>query len=247
MPTNSASALGEAVGKLFENAVRDVLRPIVEERGFTIRPAKLRNGTKNQYQIDAVVFDSNERPVIMIDPKYIRYTKHNRDKGSWLCVAHYNLRKTHPTLRKSIAVLAGRWGDPSRALMRSFGIELFYVHFDHIAAVLRQRGVEFDWPEKQAEPTASTSLKAFERLAETDKLKAGVEMVEGVAGQLVEEVAQVLDTDLDSIGSRVNEVEVLLKTDQGEMILSSFPQVTGAMKALTDLVSDRPDIRSFLQ
>lgn len=124
---NPASALGEAVGKLFEAAVLQGLAEVVAARGHTIRPARLRNGTGNVYQIDAVVFDVDDNPVIIIDPKYIRYTKHNRDKGSWLCVAHYNLRKTFPTIRKSIAVLAGRWSAPSRALIRSFGVETLEV------------------------------------------------------------------------------------------------------------------------
>lgn len=243
MPRNSASALGEAVGKLFEEAVRETLHSTVESRGYTIRPQKLRNGTGNDYQIDAVIFDSDDQPVIMIDPKYIRYTKHNRDKGSWLCVAHYNLRKSHPTIRKSIAVLGGRWSAPSQALMRSFGVELFHVSFDHMASVLRTHEVEFDWPENAAEPTASASLDVFENLNDDVRTTIRQEFVSEIAEHLRQEVAQVLDTDVNTIGSRVNEVEVLLKTNQGEMILSSYSQVTDALAAMTRLVSDRPDIR----
>ena len=243
MPRNSASALGEAVGKLFEEAVREALRSTVESRGYSIRPQKLRNGTGNDYQIDAVIFDSDDRPVIMIDPKYIRYTKHNRDKGSWLCVAHYNLRKSHPTIRKSIAALAGRWSGPSQALMQSFGVELFHVTFERVASVLRKYDVEFDWPENAAEPTASTSLDIFERLSNDQRSRIGFEMVSDIGDDLRQEVAQVLDTDVNTIGSRVSEVEVLLKTNQGEMILSSYSQVTDALAAMTRLVSDRPDIR----
>jgi hypothetical protein len=119
MVSNAASALGEAVGKLIEEAIVEGLREEVQRRNHTIRAAKLTNGSGNTYQIDAVVFDEEDNPVIIIDPKYIRYTKHNRDKGSWLCVAHYNLRKTYPTIRKSIAVLAGRWSAPSKSLIRS--------------------------------------------------------------------------------------------------------------------------------
>ena len=46
---------------------------------------------------------------------------------------------------------------------------------------------------------------------------------------------------------RVSEIEILLKTNQNEMALSTFPSVTDAMRALTDLVSDSPDIRAFIQ
>ena len=247
MVARATSALGEAVGKLFETAVLEAVRDEVESRDHSIRPARLKNGTGNSYQIDAVVFNANDDPVIIIDPKYIRYTKHNRDKGSWLCVAHYNLRKTHQSIRKSIAVLAGRWSEPSKALVSSFGVETLEVPFDHIAEALRAFGVEFDWPEAGGEPIARKSLQIFEQLDDSAKLEIGRYMVAGIADDIRNEVAQVLDTDLASIATRVAEVEILLKTDQGEMVLSSFDSVTDAIKALTDLVSDKPDIRAFMQ
>ena len=247
MVARATSALGQEVGKLFESAVLESVRDEVESRGYSIRPARLRNGTGNVYQIDAVVFDSDNQPIIIIDPKYIRYTKHNRDKGSWLCVAHYNLRKTHRSIRKSLAVLAGRWSNPSKALIRSFGVEALEVPFDHMANILRTYDVEFDWPEDKGELTARVSLENFSELDEDTKLEIGVKMVSGVSVSLQDGVVQVLDTDIDSMATRVAEVEILLKTNQGEMILSSFDSVPEAMKALTDLVSDKPDIRTFIQ
>lgn len=247
MVVRAASALGQEVGKLFENAVLESVRAEVESRNHLIRPARLRNGTGNSYQIDAVVFDANEQPVIIIDPKYIRYTKHNRDKGSWLCVAHYNLRKTHTSIRKSIAVLAGRWSTPSKALIQSFGVETLEVPFDKMADTLQLYGVEFNWPESGGESVARKSLEAFNDLSADDKESIGKDMVSGISNKLVNEVIQVIDTDADSIATRVSQVEVLVKTNQGEMILSSFQSVPDAMKALTGLISDKPDIRAFIR
>ena len=183
----------------------------------------------------------------MIDPKYIRYTKHNRDKGSWLCVAHYNLRKTHRSIRKSIAVLAGRWSEPSKALVRSFGVEALEVPFDHMAEVLREYGVEFEWPESGGEPVARRSFKQFSELDDETRAEIGGQFVAGIADRLRDEVVQVLDTDISSITTQVAEIEILLKTDQNEMVLSSFSSVSDAIRALADLVSDRPDIRAFIE
>ena len=247
MVANPASALGQEVGKLFERSVLESIRAEVETRNHVVNPAKLRNGTGNQYQIDAVVFDGNSAPIIMIDPKYIRYTKHNRDKGSWLCTAHYNLRKTHRSIRKSIAVLAGRWSEPSKALIRSFGVEILEVPFDHMVDVLKTYGVDFDWPESGGSAVARQSLNVFSNLSDDIKNKIGKELVSDITAKLIEEVIQVLDTDVETIATRVDQVEILLKTSQGEMILSSFENVPEAMRALTDLVSDRPDIRAFIQ
>ena len=244
--SNPASALGEAVGKLFENAVIEGLRKEVESRNHTVRPEKLTNGTGNSYQIDAVVFDADDNPIIIIDPKYIRYTKHNRDKGSWLCTAHYNLRKTYPSIRKSIAVLAGSWSAPSKALVRSFGVEVLEVPFAHLVEVLKQHGVVFDWGEKDRE-TPRASWEIFANLQEADYEDIGVKFTAEVMGSLTSAVTQVLDTDMDSLPSRISSVELLLKTDRDEMLLLTFDSIVTALRAMTNLVSDRPDISDLLQ
>ena len=56
MAARATSALGQEVGKLFESAVLESVRGAVESRNYSIRPARLENGTGNRYQIDAVIF-----------------------------------------------------------------------------------------------------------------------------------------------------------------------------------------------
>lgn len=243
---NPASALGQAVGKLFEVAVVAGLRQEVEARGYTIRPDKLTNGTGNTYQIDAVVFDADENPIIIIDPKYIRYTKHNRDKGSWLCTAHYNLRKTYPTIRKSIAVLAGRWSEPSKALIRSFGVEMLEVPFDNMVAVLGEHGIRFEWEEKDSE-TPRDAWGHFCRLEDDARAAIASDLTAGIIDRLRTAVVQVLDADIDTLPTRISEVEVLLKTDRDEMVLLAFDSAATALQAMARLVSDRPDISDLLE
>ena len=246
MVSNPGSALGEAVGKLFETAILEGLKEEVEARDHTIRPAKLTNGSGNSYQIDAVVFDDSGNPVIIIDPKYIRYTKHNRDKGSWLCVAHYNLRKTFPTIRKSIAVLGGRWSAPSKALIRSFGVEILEVPFDKIVSVLAGWGINFDWQEKDR-ATASVAWQTYETLDADDRENIALEMTADILEQLKSDVILVLETDMNAIPHRVSEVEVLLKTDQDEMLLLTFGSIADTLQAMARMVSDRPDISDLLR
>ena len=161
MIANPGSALGEAVGALVETEVNRILRPIVEENGCvyitvgqpnlrTLRPTKLllKDASGNEYNIDSVIANSRMQPLVLIETKYIRYKKHNRDKGSWICTAHYSLRRTFPTIRKSIAVLAGSWSRSSLAMLESFDVSLFEVGFQKIVNTLLQYGIEFDWPKK---------------------------------------------------------------------------------------------------
>lgn len=240
--SNPSSALGEAVGKLFESAVTDCLRPAVTARRHEIRSARLKNGTGNTYQIDAVVFDEINNPIVIIEPKYIRYTKHNRDKGSWLCTAHYNLRKTHSTIRKSIAVLGGRWSKPSKELMASFGVQLFEVPFDRIVQILGWHGVEFDWPERGAGQQPMQAWKAFLALDNNARDEISREFVVGIREELVESVVYVLDTDIATLPRRISSVELLMKTEQDEIVLRKFDSVAEALTDLTTYIVDRPDI-----
>lgn len=107
---NPGSTLGEAIGTLIELEVNRLLRPLAEENGcvyVTAGPANVRTGkpTKpllkdssgNEYQIDAVIANVRMQPLVLIESKYIRYQKHNRDKGSWVCTAHYSLGKVSPS------------------------------------------------------------------------------------------------------------------------------------------------------
>ena len=242
MVTNAASALGQAVGKLFEQAIITGLKATAAAHNCTIEPARLENGTGNRYQIDGVIFDAAKNPLALIDPKYIRYTKHNRDKGSWLCVAHYNLRKTYPSLRKSIAILAGNWSDPSIALIRSFGVEVFLVPFMDMVEVLQAYDVEFDWAE-QDRVTSRQSWERYQQLSPEECNAIGQEMTASVMPAVCNAVDTVLQLDIQSIPQRVTEVEVILKTNLNEMQVFSHPTVSEAIKALLDLVADRPDIR----
>ena len=244
--SNPASALGEAVGKLFEVGVVEGLRDEVEARDHAIRPARLTNGTGNAYQIDAVIFDDEENPAVIIDPKYIRYTKHNRDKGSWLCTAHYNLRKTYPTIRKSIAVLAGRWSMPSKALIRSFGVEILEVPFDGMVSVLGEHDIDFAWAENDRE-TPRVAWERFSALDNATRAAIASNLTTGIIVQLRNAVTQVLDADLSTLPTRVSEVEVLLKTDRDEMVLLTFKSAAAALQAMASLVSDRADISDLLE
>jgi len=239
---NPSAALGEAVGKLFEQGVIECLRSEVETRGHTIQPSRLENGTGNKYQIDAVIFDQNGDPVVIIEPKYIRYTKHNRDKGSWLCTAHYSLRKTFPTIRKSIAVLAGRWSKPSKELMSSFGVQMFEVPFEKIVSILKPYGVDFDWPEKAHLQQKRQVWEAYCDLNVSDLTEISTQLVADIEKSLNNAVTHVLDTDLDSLPRRISSIEILLKTEQDEFVMKTFDSAAGALGYLTSYITDSSDI-----
>jgi hypothetical protein len=65
----------------------------------------LTDSNGNEYNVDSVIINNRFQPLVLVESKYIRYKKHNRDKASWICTAHTKLRQRYATVRKSIAVL----------------------------------------------------------------------------------------------------------------------------------------------
>lgn len=114
---NYASALGEAIGHIIEAEVQNVVKESVVDLDCYVDVGGVRpgirkgkktllvNDTGNKYQIDTVVEDKAGNPIVLIECKYIRYKKHNRDKASWTCVAHYKIRTTYPTVKKVLQLL----------------------------------------------------------------------------------------------------------------------------------------------
>jgi hypothetical protein len=159
--SNPGSALGEAIGVLIEDAINAILKPIAESNDcvyITAGPQNkktlvetkllLRDSNGIEYNIDSVIANKHLQPLVLIESKYIRYKKHNRDKGSWVCTAHQSLRKRFSSIRSSIAILAGSWSKTSKAMMKSFDITLFEISFDSICEILKKFDIDFCWNEK---------------------------------------------------------------------------------------------------
>jgi hypothetical protein len=253
---NNASALGEAIGHLIEAEVQRIVRESVTDLECYVdtggeRPG-IRNGKKvllvndtgNSYQIDTVVEDSNGNPIVLLECKYIRYKKHNRDKASWTCVAHYKIRTTYPTVKKSIAVLIGDWTAPSKKLMKSFGVDIIEIPFQILKDILKRYGVEFHWEEGDVD-TPESSLRAFRNLQPEQHMAIARECVAHVSEKLKKVIR-------DSILSgeirvrNIQQIELLLKTDQEEFVLKKFTTIQDAASYLLTLTSQRSDVGDII-
>jgi hypothetical protein len=238
---NPGSTLGEAIGALIEREVNRILLPISEENGCiylakgpenpkTGRPTKLllRDSAGNDFNIDSVIANTHQQPLVLIESKYIRYKKHNRDKASWICTAHYSLRHTFPTVRKSIAVLAGNWSGSSKALMESFDVSLFEVPFSKIVTTLAEYGVNLGWKEKERD----RAMQAWQ-----DWLKLDDSQFEEIARKLLSDIEPILRESLKETLSKtthrvVSEVEITIETNVGESRRYTFKSIAEAVTFL---------------
>ncbi len=245
--TNPGSALGEAIGALIELALNRSLKPVAEANNclyITAGPRNLKTGRNTklllkdangiEYQIDAVIANNSVQPLVLIESKYIRYKKHNRDKGSWVCTAHSSLRKRFSSVRSSIAVLAGSWSKTSKAMLRSADITLFEIPFDTICEMLTDYGIDFSWHEKDREK-AFRAWNSFISLSDEQKLEIGDRLISVIETDLDQTISKILD---NTTTRSIQEVEIQITTNLGEVKIFSFANIEDALKFLDELSQD---------
>lgn len=239
------SALGEAVGNLIEDRILKLAKEVVEPKNWTANRQTLRNHTGSTHQIDIVISNEQGQPIILVEPKYLRYTKHNYDKGCRFCVAHERLRRTFPSIRKSIGILAGNWTEASVRLIESFGVEVYRIPFEHVADVMTGYGIPFRWHEKDT-ATPKRAWEKFCELTEADKADIGEKLTQPVQERIRNSIRNIVELDPNT-PRRVKEIEVTVKTSEGEILLHSFTTVVDAIRELTRYMTDVDDLRSVQQ
>jgi hypothetical protein len=240
---NPGSTLGEAIGALIEREVNRILKPIAEENGYSYITAgrpnprtgrstllKLTDVAGNEYRIDSVIANERMQPLVLVESKYIRYTKHNRDKGSWICTAHYSLRRTYPSIRKSIAIIAGSWSGTSKALMESFDVSLFEVGFPRLVEVLANYGVDITWKEKERDKVIR-AWQRWQELSEDDYNEIARELLADIERQLREALAVTLDP---AAPREITEIELTIETNLGESRRYTFSDIAEAIEFLNN-------------
>lgn len=126
--------------------------------------------------------------------------------------------------------------------MSSFGVQLFEVAFQEIVDILYKYDVAFDWPEKNAGEWPRRAWNCFLQLGETEHEQLSRDLVIGIQSDLIDAVTTVLETDISTLPRRISSVEVLMKTEQDEIVLKTFDSVATAIQDLTGYITDRSDI-----
>jgi hypothetical protein len=239
---NPGSALGEAIGASMEAALERFLEPLVAEHQARLMTKGPRNQkgsltkllmydeTGTAYNIDGVILNEANQPLVLLESKYIRYTKHNRDKGSWICHAHGQVRRRYTSVRSSIAVLAGSWSKTSLAMLTSNNINIFLVPFQRIVAILAERNVAFDWGEKERH-LAVIAWEKYSALSESEKLNIGIEMVDEIKAPLETLVSKLLS---DEVPREIKSVAIEIFSNLGEFKRFVFAAREDALAFLDD-------------
>lgn len=138
--------------------------------------------------------------------------------------------RTYPTIRRSIAVLAGSWSESSKRMIRSFGINILEVSFDHIVQVLKLYGISFDWGERERH-IATHAWVTYCRLTEEQRAEIGEKLVANVQPKLEEMVSESLDPTKRA-EREIEKLEVVLYSSEGEIRLDTFQSIDEAISYL---------------
>ncbi len=246
--TNGGSAIGEAIGHYMELVIQEYINRFIErypchflkETGYnaitgkTSKKLLLYDNFGNDYNIDGVITNESMQPLVLLESKYIRYKKHNRDKGSWICNAHSAIRKRYHSIRASIAVLAGSWSRTSLAMIKSYDINVFLIDFSLISKLLKEKGIDFEWSEKDYSK-ALLAWDKYSKLSEEEKYEIATKMVDSIKDNLFELLKTVLD---DAKPKRVKHIVVEIYTTKGEIKTLKFDDMNDAISYLSDFSLD---------
>lgn len=187
-----------------------------------------------QYNIDGIITNEKMQPLVLLESKYIRYKKHNRDKGSWICNTHTALRKRYKSIRASIAILAGSWSKTSLAMIESADVAVFLISFDFIVDLLKKYGVDFDWDEKDR-TTPVAAWYNYDKLSEKQKMNIAKKMADLIKDKLLELLREILD---DTKPRTIKKLSVEVLSSWGETSRETFVKKEDAIKYLESLDLD---------
>lgn len=193
-----ASALGEAIGRLVEEAVREAVANIIKPYGLKISDKKKISDKVNiAFEIDIPILKDKDL-IALIDVKYLRYKKHARDKGSWVVVAHNRLKASYPTIKRTLVILLGYgWTEEAKRLISTSCIDVIDLEPTLLDTILSRFGIRFAWDEKDAE-TPRASWERFQQLSDNDlkKIKEYIIRESGIEEKLTSWFKQyILDED----------------------------------------------------
>jgi hypothetical protein len=239
---SSGHGLGQLVGKWYEQWIA---RPVLEDVAKRLSlhcESRWSNGGEKVLWKDAddnavdydFVFELRPRPaergipVAFFETFWRRGARHSKDKarddsGKLVC-----MRDTYPTARALAIVAGGDFTRPAQDLVKSRGIELWYMSKDNILAAWADEGVAIHYPDKSAEAVKQRITAAFKARVQGDP-----ELEERVAAHLF---------------NRIGKASIEGFTSKVFSILSAIPQelIVHIQDTRSQRFSSLRDITAFL-
>mgnify|MGYP001342511507 CR=1 FL=1 len=105
-----------------------------------VRAAHDGNLTKN-----GRIVDSNNRPLLAAESKWLKDGRHLNDKGAWINDLPNSLIPANPTIKGIFALLAGPWRDSRTTIrMEAQGMRVVLIDYDEMVGFLKGIGLQYE-------------------------------------------------------------------------------------------------------
>lgn len=185
--SSAAHALGEAIGKTFEDVAPSYAKPIIEECGYYYdykHPRPARNGNVkvvwedingNEHAFDFVAEEGGSEyeiglPGAFIEVAWRKFSKHSKNKAQEISGAVLKVIDRYAHLSPFAGViLAGDFTDPALAQMRSEGFTVLYFPYDMIVGAFRTRGIDIEYDDSTTVREIKRRTDAIQAFSEREK------------------------------------------------------------------------------
>lgn len=159
-------------------------------------------------------------PVAFIECFWRRGARHSKDKARDDSGKLMPMRDTYPTARFLGIVSAGDFTTPARDLVKSRGIDLFYVPKDKIIESFSSCGLTIDYPDKTAESEKLSIVMAFEEsFCDYKKQQVSSALMNLVGSASIKSYVSRLNSHLSALPQ---EIRFILRHDSMPIIFESI-------------------------
>jgi len=168
-------------------------------------------------------------PVAFIECFWRRGSRHSKDKARDDSGKLMPMRETYPTARFLGIVAAGDFTRPARELVRSRGIDLFYVPKEKIIRAFDSCGLKIDYPDKHPEKGKASIVKEFlKNFTELKKREVQEELVKLIGPATIESYVDRIRATLSALPQ---EIRFILRHDSKPITFESVTAATNFLQS----------------
>lgn len=170
-------------------------------------------------------------PVAFVECFWRRGSRHSKDKARDDSGKLMPMRETYPTARFLGIVAAGDFTKPARELVRSRGIDLFYVPKDKIITAFQACGLIIDYPDKLPEDEKAKIVGCFDAKFDLSKKREVQEALYHLVGEAT--VKSYVHRVRASLSALPQEIRFVLRHDSQPIIFETVTAATDFLKRPT--------------
>lgn len=238
--------LGQLIGDWFEEYfVFPLLKDLSESLGLYLdsrfiqrdaRGEKIQwkdvDGNYVDYDFVLEIDGTNSQigiPVAFIESFWRRGSRHSKDKARDDSGKLLPMLDTYPSARFLGIIAAGDFTNPARELVKSRGIELFYVPKEKLVKAFANNKLIIDYPDKSPESEKALIVNKFERqFTKMKKIKVCNDLKRLIGAVTINSFTQRVKAKLSALPQ---EIRFILRQDSHPIIFESVSDATNFLKS----------------